>query len=83
MSYDILKDFLTRLKVINASSKNLTSMTKTEIKEFGASVGVSLNLSSSKANMISTLEASEEFELSEVQRKNSEMVAMSKEVYGI
>ena len=83
MNQEQFFEFGRRLGTINASSKDLASMTKSQIKEFGTSIGVSLNLSSSKANMISTLEASEEFTLSEVERKNQEMVTMSKQINGL
>ena len=83
MSYSEIKELRDRLRVINSSSKDLASMTKSDIKELGTSIGVSLNLSSSKANMISTLSATAEFILYEVDRKNFDAAKATKEVYGV
>jgi len=51
------------------TEKDLDSMTKAEISEFGASIGVTLSMSLTKTVMIENLKATDEFVLSEQKRK--------------
>jgi len=51
------------------SEKGLSAMTKAQISEFGASIGVTLSMSLTKEVMIQTLTATEEYALSEERRK--------------
>jgi hypothetical protein len=51
------------------SEKDLSPMTKAEIVEFGASIGVNLSMSLSKSVMIESLKGTPEFALSEAKRK--------------
>ena len=54
---------------VDSTEKDLDSMTKAQIVEFGASIGVTLSMSLTKAVMIQTLKATSEFEESEKRRK--------------
>jgi hypothetical protein len=53
----------------DATEKDLDSMTKAQIVEYGASIGVTLSMSLTKTIMIQTLKATPEFESEEVKRK--------------
>ena len=58
-----------KFKAVEESEKDLDSMTKAQISEFGASIGVTLSMSLTKPVMIETLKATDEFAQSELKRK--------------
>ena len=66
-------EFVAELRIIQESVKDFSGMTKAEIKNFASSIGVTLSNSLTKDKMITAVKATEEFELSEVQRKNVEL----------
>ena len=61
MTARILAERYALTKTVVAYEEDLTTMTKAQIKELGGSIGVSLNTSSTKDTMISTLKATEEY----------------------
>jgi multimeric flavodoxin WrbA len=58
-----------KIDAVNATETDLSGKTKSQIVEFGSSIGVSLSMSLSKASMISTLKATDEWALYEAKRK--------------
>ena len=55
--------------IVDRSFTDLEPMTKSQIVEYASSLGVTLSMSLSKAVMISTLKATQEFTDAEDQRK--------------
>ena len=58
-----------KLKSVNESETDLSSKTKAQIVELGASIDVTLSMSLSKNVMISTLKATDEWKSYEAERK--------------
>jgi multimeric flavodoxin WrbA len=58
-----------KIDAVNATETDLSGKTKSQIVEFGSSIGVSLSMSLSKASMISTLKATDEWSVYEAKRK--------------
>lgn len=82
MSYDCT-EIIDKIDDIIVSSTDLSAMTKTQIKNYGSSIGLSLNSSLTKNNMITNVLSSDEFTQAEVLRKKADFANMLNELNGL
>lgn len=68
---------------IQASVKNLDSMTKAQIKSFASDIGLTVSSTLTKANMITAVTETSEFVDSEKERKINELRVATDTLYGL
>ena len=82
MSYDCT-EIIDKIDDIIVSSTDLSAMTKTQIKNYGSSIGLSLNSPLPKNTMITNVLSSDEFTQAEVLRKKADFANMLNELNGL
>ena len=81
--FQSLIDMHNQLKIILKSHKDLSLMTKAQLKSFASSLGINISSSLNKDAMIQRIEETDEYAISEKDRKNQETVELFKISYNV